>query len=90
VPLSQFARLKYEYEEPILWRRNRDTVLTVHGDIVDNAQGPDVTKEVLPNLEPTVEFLALLSSNGDATSNPEHRRKRHSDGISRGHAGRRT
>jgi multidrug efflux pump len=50
VPLSQFARLKYEYEEPILWRRNRDTVLTVRGDIIDNAQAPDVTREVLPNL----------------------------------------
>ena len=24
VPLSQVARLNYEYEEPILWRRNRD------------------------------------------------------------------
>src|SRR5262249_32031100 len=34
VPLSQFARLDYEYEEPILWRRNRDTVLTVRSDII--------------------------------------------------------
>jgi multidrug efflux pump subunit AcrB len=51
VPLSQFARLNYEYEEPILWRRNRDTVLTVRGDIVDNVQAPDVTNEVLPKLK---------------------------------------
>src|SRR5216683_176066 len=43
VPLSQFARLNYEYEEPILWRRNRDTVLTVRADIIDNVQAPDVT-----------------------------------------------
>jgi multidrug efflux pump subunit AcrB len=50
VPLSQVARLHYEYEEPILWRRNRDTVLTVRGDIVDNVQAPDVTNEVLPKL----------------------------------------
>jgi multidrug efflux pump len=50
VPLAQFARLNYEYEEPILWRRNRDTVLTVRGDIVDNVQAPDVTNEVLPKL----------------------------------------
>jgi len=50
VPLSQIARLNYEYEEPILWRRNRDTVLTVRGDIVDNLQAPDVTNEVLPKL----------------------------------------
>jgi multidrug efflux pump len=51
VPLSQIARLHYEYEEPILWRRNRDLVITVRGDIVDNVQAPDVTNEVLPKLE---------------------------------------
>jgi multidrug efflux pump subunit AcrB len=51
VPLSQIARLDYDYEEPILWRRNRDIVLTVRGDIVDNVQAPDVTNEVLPKLK---------------------------------------
>jgi multidrug efflux pump len=51
VPLSQIARVHYEYEEPILWRRNRDVVLTVRGDIVDNVQAPDVTNEVLPKLQ---------------------------------------
>jgi multidrug efflux pump subunit AcrB len=58
VPLSQFARLNYEYEEPILWQRNRDTVLTVRGDIIDNVQAPDVTKEVLPNLKPIMDALS--------------------------------
>jgi multidrug efflux pump len=57
VPLSQFARVSYEYEEPILWRRNRDLVLTVRGDIVDNVQAPDVTKEVLPKLQPIKDAL---------------------------------
>ena len=51
VPLSQVARINYDYEEPILWRRNRDVVLTVRGDIVDNVQAPDVTNEVLPKLQ---------------------------------------
>jgi multidrug efflux pump len=51
VPLSQIARLHYEYEEPILWRRNRDLVVTARGDIVDNVQAPDVTNEVLPKLQ---------------------------------------
>jgi multidrug efflux pump subunit AcrB len=51
VPLSQIARLHYEYEDPILWRRNRDLVITVRGDIVDNVQAPDVTNEVLPKLD---------------------------------------
>src|SRR5207302_954456 len=52
VPLSQIARLNYEYEEPILWRRNRDIVLTVRGDVVDQVQPPDVTNEILPKLRP--------------------------------------
>jgi multidrug efflux pump subunit AcrB len=51
VPLSQIARLNYQYEEPILWRRNRDLVLTVRGDIVDGVQAPDVSNEVLPKLQ---------------------------------------
>jgi multidrug efflux pump len=50
VPLSQIARLHYEYEEPILWRRNRDIVLTARGDIVDRVQAPDVSQEVEPKL----------------------------------------
>ena len=51
VPLSQIARLNYEYEEPILWRRNRDLVLTARGDIVDGVQAPDVSNEVAPKLK---------------------------------------
>src|SRR4029453_15565717 len=51
VPLSQIARLNYEYEEPILWRRNRDIVLTARGDIVDGVQAPDVSNEVAPKLQ---------------------------------------
>jgi multidrug efflux pump len=51
VPLSQVAQLNYEYEEPILWRRNRDMVLTVRGDIVDHVQAPDVSKAVEPKLQ---------------------------------------
>jgi multidrug efflux pump subunit AcrB len=51
VPLSQIARLNFEYEEPILWRRNRDLVLTARGDIIDGVQAPDVSAEVLPKLD---------------------------------------
>jgi multidrug efflux pump len=51
VPLSQIARLHYEFEEPILWRRNRDLVLTARGDIVDGVQAPDVSNEVLAELK---------------------------------------
>ena len=57
VPLSQIARIKYQYEEPILWRRNRDLVLTVRGDIVDGVQAPDVSNEVAPKLQPIKDAL---------------------------------
>jgi multidrug efflux pump subunit AcrB len=51
VPLSQIARLDYRYEEPILWRRNRDIVLTVRSDIVDHVQAPDVSTAVEAGLQ---------------------------------------
>src|SRR5204863_5379785 len=57
VPLSQIAHLNFEYEEPILWRRNRDLVLTVRGDVVDGVQPPDVSKEVAAKLQPIKDAL---------------------------------
>jgi multidrug efflux pump subunit AcrB len=51
VPVSQIARIHYGFEEPILWRRNRDLLLTARGDIVDNVQAPDVSNEIEPKLE---------------------------------------
>ncbi len=65
VPLSQIAQLHYEYEEPILWRRNRDLVLTVRGDIVDGVQAPDVSNELLPRLQPIKRCAALRLSHRD-------------------------
>lgn len=51
VPISQVARVHYEFEEPILWRRNRDVVLTVRSDIVPGVQAPDVTAEIQPAID---------------------------------------
>jgi multidrug efflux pump subunit AcrB len=51
IPLAQIARFSYEFEEPILWRRNRDLVLTVRSDVVDGVKAPDVSNEVLPKLQ---------------------------------------
>ncbi len=52
VPLAQVARIAYEHEEPILWRRNRDMSITVRSDIIDGVQAPDVTNEVWAALKP--------------------------------------
>jgi multidrug efflux pump len=46
VPLSQVATLHYDLEEPILWRRSRDTALTVEADVLGKLQGPVATAEV--------------------------------------------
>lgn len=51
VPLSQMAKIRYEWEEPVLWRRNRDMAITVRADVVDGAQGVSVTQAILPSLK---------------------------------------
>ncbi|MCK6431035.1 MAG: efflux RND transporter permease subunit, partial [Burkholderiaceae bacterium] len=48
VPLSQIARVSYELEEPVLWRRNRAMALTVRADVVDGIQGPYATAKLRP------------------------------------------
>ena len=51
VPLSQVARVRYELEEPVLWRRNRDMAITVRADVKDGEQGVSVTQEIRPQLK---------------------------------------
>jgi multidrug efflux pump subunit AcrB len=51
VPISQVARVHYEFEEPILWRRNRDVVLTVRSDTAPGVQAPDVTAQIKPAVD---------------------------------------
>ena len=50
VPLSQIARVSYELEEPVLWRRNRDMAITVRADVKDGEQGVSVTQAIAPLL----------------------------------------
>ncbi len=57
VPLSQIARIEPTFEEPVLWRRNRDTVLTVRSDLMDGVQGPYATEQIRPSLKPIVDSL---------------------------------
>lgn len=51
VPLAQVARIAYEHEEPILWRRNRDMSITIRADVVDGVQPPDATMAVSRELQ---------------------------------------
>ena len=51
IPVSQVARISYEAEEPILWRRSREMVLAVRSDVVEGVQAPDVTAALLPEMK---------------------------------------
>jgi multidrug efflux pump subunit AcrB len=57
VPLSQIATVDATYEEPVLWRRNRDMVLTVRSDLADGVQGPYATQQIWPSLKPVIDSL---------------------------------
>ncbi len=57
VPLSQVATLVPTFEEPVLWRRNRDMALTVRADVQDGVQGPAATSKIWPTLQPVVASL---------------------------------
>ncbi|HLY57038.1 MAG TPA: efflux RND transporter permease subunit [Stellaceae bacterium] len=46
VPLRQVATIGYELEEPILWRRSRDTTLTVRADVTGGVQAPVVSQRI--------------------------------------------
>jgi len=52
VPLSQVAQIRYELEEPVLWRRNRDMAITVRADVKDGEQGVSATQSIVPQLKP--------------------------------------
>ena len=57
VPLSQVATLTPSFEEPVLWRRNRDLALTVRADVQDGVQGPAASSKIWPTLQPIVAAL---------------------------------
>jgi multidrug efflux pump subunit AcrB len=57
VPLSQVANLVPTFEEPVLWRRDREMALTVRADVLDGVQGPSATSKIWPTLQPVVDSL---------------------------------
>lgn len=59
VPLSQVARIVYGHEEPILWRQNRDMLITVRADVPAGVQPPDVSAQIWPALQPLIDDLPV-------------------------------
>ncbi len=51
VSITQIADIRYEQEDGIIWRRDRLPTVTVRGDVLGDAQGPDVTKRIDPRLD---------------------------------------
>jgi len=51
VPVSQVARVQYQLEEPVLWRRNRDMAITVRADVKDGQQAVTATQAIRPMLK---------------------------------------
>ena len=46
VPLAQVAKISYELEEGLVWRRNRLPTITVMSDIRDDTQAPVVSAQI--------------------------------------------
>ena len=59
VPITQIADIHYELEEGIVWRRNRLPTVTVRSDVKGDAQGPDVTARLNPQLDAVRATLPL-------------------------------
>ena len=51
VPLAQVGKIEQIFEEPIIWRRNRELTVTARSDIVDGVQAPDVSMAINPRLD---------------------------------------
>jgi multidrug efflux pump len=58
IPLAQIATIEYGFEEGIIWRRNRQPVVTVRADVAGDAQAPVVSKQIDARLDPLRAKLA--------------------------------
>jgi multidrug efflux pump subunit AcrB len=51
VPLTQIAKIGFDWEPGVLWREGRNFAVTVQGDVIEGVQGPTVTQQVWPQLQ---------------------------------------
>ena len=52
VPLSQLATPRFVWEPGVVWREGREWAITVQSDVIDGIQGPTVSSQIDPLLEP--------------------------------------
>ncbi|AMV33348.1 putative efflux pump membrane transporter TtgB [Pirellula sp. SH-Sr6A] len=46
VPIEQVGKIRPSFEEPIVWRRNQERMLSVRCDVADGFQAPDITNRM--------------------------------------------
>lgn len=51
VPLGQIAKINYEAEQGLIWRRNLKPTITVRANVLAGATGNDVTKQMYASLK---------------------------------------
>ena len=51
IPLTQIAKVSFDWEPGVLWREGRNYAVTVQGDVVEGLQGATVTAQVWPELQ---------------------------------------
>jgi multidrug efflux pump len=56
-PLSQLVRIHTEFEDGVIWRRNRFPTVTVHCDTAAGVQGPDLMNQIGQALNPIQDSL---------------------------------
>ncbi|UGQ31029.1 efflux RND transporter permease subunit [Acinetobacter calcoaceticus] len=57
IPLSQIGKIEVRMEEPVIRRRDRVPTITVHGDIAEGLQPPDVSTAITKQLQSVIKNL---------------------------------
>ncbi len=76
VPLDQIARISYDAEDGLIWRRDLKPTITLQANVVPGVTGNDATQKVYANLESlrnslpqdyTIEVAGTLESSNNAS-----------------------
>jgi multidrug efflux pump subunit AcrB len=51
IPLLAFATVRYELEQPLVWRRDRKPTITVKAAVADDLQPTDLVKQLKPQID---------------------------------------
>ncbi len=51
IPLTQIAKIRFDWEPGIMQRQDRDYAITLQGDVTEGLQGPTVSSRLLPHMK---------------------------------------